>query len=59
MQPKFAAFVAATHERIDLPDSHWNALGNRLAAQAVAAVISQAQTRTNATAPQGERIRAN
>jgi hypothetical protein len=43
IQPIFAAYVTATHERIDLPDSHWNAVGNRLAAEAVADVIEHAQ----------------
>jgi hypothetical protein len=51
MQPIFAAHVAATHERIDLPDSHWNAIGNRLAAEAIANVIELEKMHVTATSP--------
>jgi len=53
MQPIFARYVAATHERIDLPDSHWNAVGNRLAAAAVADVIEHENVKAAAALPDG------
>jgi hypothetical protein len=51
MQPIFAGYIAATHERIDLPDSHWNAVGNRLAAAAVANVIEHEKTQAGQALP--------
>jgi SGNH hydrolase-like domain, acetyltransferase AlgX len=45
MQPIFVTYVASTREPIDFPDSHWNAVGNRLAARAIAEVIVGANGR--------------
>jgi len=47
MKEAFEAYYRQTGERIDYADSHWNAAGHRLAAQAVSRILTRPADRGN------------